>query len=129
MIPTKIHGVLDYLMGVFLIAMPWVFGFHANGPETWVPVVLGVGAIAYSLMTDYELGLSPIISMVSHLRLDAASGLLLAVSPFVFGFHETVYWPHLILGLLEVAASQLTDKVPTYGPHHRPIQPTRASMA
>jgi hypothetical protein len=29
-ISTKTHGVLDYLMGLFLILSPWIFGF-ANG--------------------------------------------------------------------------------------------------
>ena len=123
MIPTKVHGVLDYLMGLFLIAVPWLFGFHANSAETWVPIILGITVTVYSLMTDYEFGVSPIISMVWHLRLDAGSGLLLAISPFLFGFQHIVYWPHLILGLLEVAASQLTEKAPTYGPHRRPVLP------
>ena len=123
MIPTKIHGVLDYLMGLFLIAVPWILNFDAGGAETWVPVLLGIGAIAYSLMTDYELGLVPVFSMRAHLGLDAASGILLATSPFLFGFNDIVYWPHLILGLAEVAASQLTSKTPEYGPRHRPIQP------
>lgn len=26
-IPTKIHGVLDYIAGLALIAAPWLFGF------------------------------------------------------------------------------------------------------
>ena len=60
---------------------------------------------------------------------DAASGLFLAVSPFLLGFHEHVYWPHLILGLAELAASQLTEKVPAYGPRHQPVLPKHASMA
>ena len=129
MIPTKIHGVLDYLMGAFLIAVPWIFGFNLGSPEAWVPMILGFGAIGYSLLTDFELGIAPVFSMITHLRLDAASGLLLATSPFLFGYQDVVYWPHLILGLVEVAASQLTERVPTYGPHHQPIQPTHASMA
>ena len=126
MIPTKVHGVLDYLMGILVIATPWLFGFHANGTETWLPVALGIGVILYSLLTDYELGLSPVLSMQTHLWLDAGGGLLLAMSPFLFGFQEQVYWPHLILGFLEVAASQLTSKDPQYGPHHRPMQPRPA---
>jgi hypothetical protein len=129
MIPTKIHGVLDYLMGLLLIASPWLFRFEANGAETWVPVILGIGVILYSMLTDYELGLTPAISMHAHLSLDAAFGLLLAVSPFLFGFYQHVYWPHLILGLAEIAASQLTERVPTYGPHHHPVLPTHTSWA
>ena len=82
-ISTKTHGVLDYLMGVILIAAPWVLGFARQGAETWVPVVLGAGAIIYSLMTNYELGMTKVISMRTHLGLDMMSGIFLALSPWI----------------------------------------------
>jgi hypothetical protein len=78
-----------------------------------VPVVLGAGAIIYSLMTDYELGLSRTISMSTHLTLDLWSGILLAASPWIFGFNEYVYLPHLILGILEIGASLVTERTPS----------------
>lgn len=56
-IGTKTHGYLDYIMGMLLIAAPWIFGFARDGAETWVPVILGAGVILYSLLTDYELGI------------------------------------------------------------------------
>ena len=113
-IPTRAHGFLDYLMGALLIVAPWLFGFAAGGAETWVPVVLGVGALLYSLLTDYELGAAKVLSMSAHLWLDVLSGSLLAVSPWLFGFSDFVFWPHLILGLLEVAAAITTRRVPSY---------------
>jgi hypothetical protein len=111
-IPTRIHGFLDYTMGLLLIAAPWLFGFAAGGAETWVPVVLGAGAILYSLMTDYELGVARMIPMTGHLWLDGLAGLLLAASPWLFGFAEYVYLPHLILGILEMGAALFTQTVP-----------------
>jgi hypothetical protein len=107
-ISTKVHGVLDYMMGILLIASPWLFGFASNGMETWVPVILGVSAIIYSLMTNYELGLSDNLSMRTHLTLDIMSGILLAASPWIFGFADLVYLPHLILGIAEIGAASLT---------------------
>ena len=65
---TKAHGILDYLVGVILIAAPWILGFAYNGAETWVPVILGAGAIMYSLLTNYEMGVSKTISMRTHVR-------------------------------------------------------------
>lgn len=123
-IPTRIHGVLDYLMGALLIAAPWLFGFAAGGAETWVPVVLGAGALFYSLLTDYELGVAKIFSMSAHLWLDVLSGSLLAVSPWLFGFDDLIVWPHLTLGLLEVVAAIATRRVPSYrrGPRE-PVTP------
>jgi hypothetical protein len=112
-IPTKIHGYLDYLVGALLIASPWIFDFDRGGAETWVPVILGVSAILYSLVTDYELGASPQISMRTHLMLDLASGVLLALSPWIFGFSDYVWKPHLILGILEIGASLFTKTVPS----------------
>lgn len=111
-INTKTHGYLDYIMGVLLIAAPWIFDFARNGAETWVPVILGIGTILYSLLTDYELGVSRMISMRTHLMLDIVGGLLLAVSPWLFGFDEYIWRPHLILGIIEVGAALMTNPEP-----------------
>jgi hypothetical protein len=124
-ISTKAHGVLDYLMGILLIAAPWLLDFTRGGAETWVPVTLGAAAIIYSLMTNYEYGASKTLSMRTHLTLDLFSGILLAVSPWLFGFSEYVYLPHLILGILEIGASLMTETVPVHDrrdathEHHR----------
>ena len=112
-LPTKIHGVIDYLTGLLLIAAPWLLGFADNGPATWVPVILGASALLYSLLTDYELGVFRAISMPMHLRLDALSGAFLAASPWLFGFDEYVYLPHLIIGAFEVVASLITRTSPS----------------
>lgn len=101
-------------MGVLLIAAPWLFGFAHGGPETWVPVALGVGAIIYSLMTRYELGLVRVIPMSVHLVLDFMSGALLAASPWLFGFEGLVTVPHMALGLLEMGAALMTQPYSVY---------------
>ena len=105
--------MLDYIVGLLLIAAPWLFDFDRGGAETWVPVVLGAGAILYSLFTDYELGISHRISMRTHLTLDLLSGIFLSASPWIFGFNEYVYLPHLILGIAEIGASLMTRQYPS----------------
>lgn len=110
---------MDYLMGALLIAAPWIFDFNSGGAETWVPVILGVSVILYSLLTDYELGATRGISMRTHLTLDFLGGSLLAASPWIFGFNDSVYLPHLVLGILEIGASLMTRRTPDYGPGHR----------
>ncbi|HEY8597614.1 MAG TPA: SPW repeat protein [Thermomicrobiales bacterium] len=113
LIPTRVHGMLDYLMGVLLIVSPWLFGFaDEGGVARWLPFVLGAGVIVYSLLTRYELALSPLIPMPVHLGLDAAGGLLLAVSPWLFGFADRVWLPHLVFGLLEIGAVLTTKTTP-----------------
>jgi hypothetical protein len=111
-IPTRVHGMVDYAMGVLLIVAPWLLGFAAWGAETWVPAILGVAVIGYSMFTDYELGLLRTIPMPTHLALDAGSGVLLAASPWLFGFAGLVYLPHLILGLAEIGAALTTHTTP-----------------
>lgn len=111
-IPTRVHGVLDYLVGVLLIASPWLFGFAENEVARWIPIILGAGAIIYSLLTRYELGVADVIPMPVHLGLDAMSGLLLAASPWIFGFADVVWVPHLLFGLLEIGVALTTETAP-----------------
>jgi hypothetical protein len=113
-LPTRVHGMLDYLLGALLIGAPWLFGFAAGGAETWVPVALGAVVLLYSLFTDYELGVVKKLQMPAHLLLDAAGGLLLAVSPWLFGFDEFVWIPHVALGLVETVTAAITNTVPGY---------------
>lgn len=112
-IPTRIHGMIDYLMGLLLIASPWIFGFaDEDGAARLIPGILGAGVIVYSLLTRYELGLARLIPMPVHLGLDAAGGLLLAASPWLFGFADRVWLPHLIFGILEIGAALTTRTTP-----------------
>jgi len=111
-IPTRVHGVLDYLTAGVLIAAPAMLGFRKSGAQTWLPAALGVGTIAYSLLTDYELGLVKVIPMPVHLALDAANGALLSASPWLFGFAEEVSAPHLGLGIFELGVAAFTQTAP-----------------
>lgn len=120
-IPTRIHGVLDYLMGVVLVVVPWLPGFYRGGIETWLPVILGIGILVYSMFTNYELGVIHQIPMNVHLGLDLVGGILLAASPWLFGFAGYVWAPHLILGICEIGASLTTQTTPgVHGRHGRP---------
>ncbi len=111
-IDTKTHGILDYLVGGLLIVSPWLFNFYNEGAESWVPIVLGIGTLAYSMMTNYEMGLLKAMSMKAHLAMDFVGGAILAVSPWLFGFADLVFWPHLIFGVFEIMASLITETLP-----------------
>lgn len=114
-ISTAVHGVMDYVMGLLLIVAPWLMNW-SDGPETWVPVILGACVILYSLMTRYECGVIGLLPMSTHLTLDVMGGILLAASPWLFGFAEQVWLPHLVLGILEIGAGLMTQTVPKRGP-------------
>lgn len=107
-IDTKTHGYMDYIMGIFLIASPSLFSLNVNAIESTVFYIVGVTAIIYSLLTNYELGFLKIIPMKGHLALDIFSGIFLAGSPWLLGFAEIVYMPHLVLGIIEIGAALFT---------------------
>lgn len=113
-IPTKVHGVLDYLSGLLFIASPWLFDFANGGAAQWTPIFVGATILLVSLVTDYELSVAKLVPMPAHLALDVLSGALLAASPWLFGFSELVYWPHLLLGVAEIGAGLMTRQVPDY---------------
>lgn len=106
-LPTKVHGVLDYLVGIALIAAPTLFGFReVGGPAVIIPTVIGIVLIAYSLFTNYEWGVFKKISMGYHLFVDYLASTFLALSPFVFGFADkglNVWLPHFVVGLTVIA--------------------------
>ena len=111
-IPTRVHGMLDYASGLLLILAPYIFDFADGTAAQYIPQALGAGILLMSLVTDYELSLAKLVPMPVHLGVDAAGGLLLAASPWLFGFADRVYWPHLILGLAEIGAGLMTRTVP-----------------
>lgn len=109
-IPTRIHAVLDYLIGLALIAAPWLFGFADDGGAAmWIPIILGVGLILYSAITDYELSIADALPVPAHLGVDFLAGLFLAVSPWLFDYADTVWVPHVIVGVVEMLAAITTE--------------------
>lgn len=121
-IPTKVHGVLDYLVGAALIVAPWLFGFAGmGGPAVVIPIVLGVGLIVYSLFTSYEWGPFKLIPMPVHLVFDVVASLFLALSPLLFGFISAApnaWIPHVVVGITVIIVVIFSEP-----------QPSRAAVA
>lgn len=111
-IPTKVHGVVDYASGALFIASPWLFDFADNTAARQVAVGTGVAVLGLSVLTDYEAGLVKRVPMATHLTVDTMTGVLVAASPWLFGFAKRITWPHLVFGLLETGAGLLTQRKP-----------------
>jgi hypothetical protein len=116
---TRSHAILDLIVGVLLILAPNIFGFSdASGAAVNIPRILGVLIILDELITDNGMSLAKIISMKAHLATDLIVGAFLAISPWLFSFHDqgTSAWlPHLIVGLLIIGNSLITRDVPDHG--------------
>lgn len=108
-IPSFVHGFMDYIVGIALAASPWLFGFSEVKTATTIAVILGVGAVLYSLLTKYELGVLRVIPFPLHLIIDFASGLFLVASPWLFGFSSLVSGAFIAFGILEMGAAALTN--------------------
>lgn len=111
-IPTKVHGVLDYLYVLALFLIPGFLHFKTNSTASYVMYVVSAAVLVYSLFTKYELGLFKSIPMKTHLLFDLIGGIFLAASPWIFHFADEVYVPHLFFGLFAIAAalfSQITS--------------------
>jgi len=111
-IPTGVHGVLDYLASGINLIFPRLLGLHDAPWAALVPRIDGVAGAGYSLITDYELGALKVLPMPTHLAFDAAKGVFMAASPWLFGFAKngSRYWlPHVLMGTADVVAA-ITSK-------------------
>jgi len=116
-IPTRFHAPLDYIVGAVLIAAPWIFQFSVSGAATAVSIVLGVGLIAYSLFTNYELGIWKVAPMAVHNLIDIVAGAVLALSPGIFGFADdgANFWvPFVVIGVAAIFLGLTTKQVGGY---------------
>lgn len=83
---TKAHGTIDYLSAVVLVAGPRALGWDRR----LVAALDGLAAatIAYSLLTDYELGALPVVPMPAHLALDGMNALATLALPRLLGVRD-----------------------------------------
>ncbi len=88
-VPAKAHGFLDFItVGVFITGGD-IFRVK-DAPASSLPSqVMGPSVALYSMLTDYgsdnSFGSARVLSMRTHLMLDAAFGLSVGLSPWVFG--------------------------------------------
>ena len=82
-----------------------------------IPVALGAGALVYSIVTDLrECGLVRLIPFRVNLLLDVLWGAFSGAFRGGLGFSNKVYLPHLIFGLIEMAARMMTRTLIGGGP-------------
>jgi len=117
MIPTRVHALMDYTVGILLIAAPWIFQFaDESSTAKWLSIIAGVAVIGLSAITNYEGGfVTHAVSMRMHLVTDAVLGVVLVVAPWVFGFADegvNAWLPFVLIGLGELGAAAMTNPMP-----------------
>ncbi|NLB94508.1 MAG: hypothetical protein GX785_02250 [Armatimonadetes bacterium] len=111
-ISTYVHGIIDYAAAAALALAPNVFRFaRLGGAPVRTLRGLSVFAVLYSVFTDYEWGAVKVLSMRTHLKIDAAFGLFLLAAPRALklaGLDARARRTYEGFGLFSLAASLLT---------------------
>ena len=115
MIPTRIHGLIDYGVATLL------GGLSASGrlPPPVARLLGAAGAFhaGYAALTDYEGGVTPALSMRQHLALDTAGGAALLGAGLLMRRQPDGARALLVgLGIAELAVTALSSAAPRRGP-------------
>ncbi|HVF77158.1 MAG TPA: hypothetical protein VNA28_02575 [Solirubrobacteraceae bacterium] len=98
-----LHGAIEYVAAVLLIAAPFLFDFQSSAAVA-LSVVAGVVVLAVAASTDGPTSLINSIPVPAHLLLDFALAGVLIAAPFLFGFSDesapTAFF--IILGVLHL---------------------------
>ena len=110
-ISSKVHTIIGLVVGVALIVAPWLFQFSDVNAAKWSAIIIGIiGALSELTSTSPSSPLK-LVPMRAHLAMDVVLGIVLALSPWLFGFSDekTNAWlPHLIVGILIIAYALMT---------------------
>jgi hypothetical protein len=109
-ITRTIHGVLDYLISLLLVASPWIFGFADDKSSSLLALGMGGFALMYSAITDYEVGLIRLIPFPGHIFLDYLSVLGLIGAPILFAVKGVPAYVLVGAGILDLAVVSFTRK-------------------
>lgn len=112
LISPRIHTIIGLVVGVALLAAPWLFAFaDEGGAAVMVPLVLGAFILLSELTTTSPLSPVKLVPMNIHIMADILTGIILAASPWLFNFYtlEPNAWlPHLIVGIVIIGYAVLT---------------------
>lgn len=94
-VSTRIHGILDYLVGIFVLLFPLTF--ELQGAQRWTLIAIGLAVILYSALTDYEVDVVRFLRIRFHLLLDAVFDIALLPIPWLLDFPLEDRWPSMPL--------------------------------
>jgi hypothetical protein len=116
-IPAYVHGIIEYLAALLLIAAPFIFSFDED-TATAVSVIVGVLILIVAASTGWRTGLIGSIPVHAHVILDYLIALFLIAAPFLLGFSDdgTAAAFFIVLGvvhlLLTIATRFVADERP-----------------
>jgi hypothetical protein len=108
-VSPKLHGVIDYLSVLLLLAAGPLF--HFDGRPAEITSTLAGVVLIYSLFTAYPLGFVKMIAFSLHRVIDIVLGVALILSPFILHFTDVVPARNFFvaMGMLSLIVVALTD--------------------
>ncbi|MEX2210196.1 MAG: hypothetical protein WD689_00330 [Gaiellaceae bacterium] len=85
--PARLHGLLEYAVGAFFVASPFIFGFDATAAIA-IGVVGGVALILMAATAATGPSLAPLVPIGMHVAYDVVFAGFLIASPFILGFSD-----------------------------------------
>ena len=119
-VPAFVHGVVEYLVAILLIAAPLIFSFDED-VATAASLIVGVLLLIIAASTAWRTGLTTSIPIQAHVMLDYVLALFLIAAPFILGFSDdgTAAAFFIVLGvvhlLLTIATRFVVDERPARG--------------
>jgi hypothetical protein len=109
-ISVRVHGMMDYAYGLLLVLAPWIFEFSSEAAPMGIAVGMGAMALLWSVITDYPLGLAPLLPFRAHLWLDVIGGMLLTISPWMLPMSQSARVVLVVFGIISLLVPMLTRR-------------------
>jgi hypothetical protein len=119
-VPRRLHGQLDFLTVGLLLVGPEVFRVRDSRPSAMPVRAFGLTVALLSVLTDYgpkndplDLGGPRVLSMRTHLTIDAIGALVVGAAPFASGSWRRGwnYWAPQLLAASSETFFALTTKL------------------
>jgi hypothetical protein len=104
-------SLLHYATAVLFAFTPVLSGTAAGGPQTWVPLGLGALMAGVTFVARDRIGPARSVCGSTRQNVELAGSTLLVLSPWLFGFAEVTWRPHLLVGQVGIGVSILTRKL------------------
>lgn len=112
LISSRNHTYIGWVVGVVLVAAPWIFQFDDVSAAKWSAILVGLFVLVNEAVTTSPASLLKIVPMKLHVMLDVVTGVFLLLTPFLFQFSDedaNAWVPHIVVGILIAGYALVTD--------------------
>jgi hypothetical protein len=112
-INSKLHAVIDYASGLFMLGLPGIINIADQSPAIkWMAMLAGIVILLQAMLTSYEGGIVSVIPLYVHLIVDIVLGFGLIISPWLVGFTGKPRAVFLVMGILAILFGLFTKLKP-----------------